>query len=42
MKQIFAARCERAAIYCEGRARKVDVHELEYGNVAGFRIKDKM
>ena len=23
--------------YCEGRARKVDVRALEYGNVAGFQ-----
>ena len=35
--EFIAARCERAATYCEGRARKVDVRALEYGNVAGFQ-----
>ena len=38
---IFDACCERAATYCEGRARKVDIHALGYGN-AGFRIKCHM
>ena len=38
---LFAPRYERAATYCEGRARKVDVFidvDLEYENVA--RIQD--
>ena len=36
-ENVFAARFKRAATYCEGRARKVDVRELEYVNVAGFQ-----
>ena len=34
---LFAARCERAATYCGGRARKDDVRALEYGSEAGFQ-----
>ena len=36
--KIIAARCERAATYCEGRARKVDVRASECGSSSGFRM----
>ena len=39
---IFAARCERAATYCEGRAREVDVCALEYETVARIQDSGKM
>ena len=42
MKRFIAAHCECTVTYCEGHARKVDIRELEYGSVAGFRIQDKM